>query len=308
MKYRSIPGIGLPVSGIIFGCCNPILTEDEPGAEDLLDVAFSNGLNIFDTAKVYGKSEEVLGRWVNKAGVREKIVIVTKGCHPDGHHIDLSRVNVYSLREDIESSLNRLQTDYIDIYLLHRDDSNSDMMKVIEALNDYMKSGIVKKIGVSNWTHDRIDKINKMARNLGLEGFSVSSPQLSPARQLKDCWGGGCVSIAYDNEAEEWYRNHQEVTVFAYSCLAHGMFSGKISSKHPVKLFKSLDWAGRNGFWSIENIKRLRRIEKVAQERQCTVAQASLSWCMNRGYNVLPIATMSSVERMKENIGSLRVL
>ena len=88
--------------------------NDEKGSEDLLDLAFSKGFNIFDTARVYDKSEQVLGRWINNSDIRDKVVVVTKGCHPDVH----SRLNTESLKEDVESSLDRLQTDYIDIYLL----------------------------------------------------------------------------------------------------------------------------------------------------------------------------------------------
>ena len=118
MKYRKLDGIDIPVSSIVFGCCNPLLINDEKGAEKLLDAAFSKGFNTFDTAKVYGRSEEVLGRWMESAGVRKESVIITKGCHPG----QSSRMNVAALKEDIESSLERLKTDHIDIYMLHRDD------------------------------------------------------------------------------------------------------------------------------------------------------------------------------------------
>ena len=72
MKYVKLAGVDIPVSSLIFGCCNPVLTEDGKDAEELLDTAFSAGFNIFDTAKVYGKSEEVLGRWMKSAatGIR----------------------------------------------------------------------------------------------------------------------------------------------------------------------------------------------------------------------------------------------
>ena len=307
MTYSSLTGIDIPISNIIFGCCNPILTDDKPGAEELLDLAYSNGFNIFDTAKVYGKSEDVLGRWIEHSGNRDRLVIVTKGCHPNETG-GVSRLNVNALNEDIESSLERLRTDYIDIYLLHRDNpeaSIESVLPVIESLENFIRRGIIKKIGVSNWKHTRIEAVNTLAFKMGLEGISVSSPQLSPAKQIRDPWGGGCVSIAYDDDAEEWYRNHPEVVVFAYSCLAHGMFSGKITSRHPFKLYRDLDYAGRKGYWSLSNFKRLLMLEKVAARKECTVAQASLVWCMSRGYRVFPVATMSSLERMRENIGAL---
>lgn len=304
MVYSNIPGIEFPISNIIFGCCNPILINDEAGAEELLEVAFNNGFNIFDTAKVYGKSEEVLGRWMKTSGVRDKVAVVTKGCHPD----ITSRLNVECLMEDVESSLERLRTDYIDVYMLHRDDPNADILLLLGKLNEYVNKGIIRKIGVSNWTHKRIDEINKIARDNNLTGVSVSSPQMSPARQIRDPWGGGCVSISWDDEAKRWYANHPEVVVFAYSCLGRGMFSGKADTKHLLKLWRSLDGAGRKGYWSIENIRRLREAERIAQENGKSVAQIAIAWCMSRGFKVFPICTMSSEERMLENIEAINIV
>ena len=303
MKYSKLPGVDLPVSDIIFGCCNPMLICDDPGAEELLDLAYSTGFNCFDTAKVYGKSEDVIGRWMKRTGVRENVVIITKGCHPDS----MTRINVKSLKEDIESSLCRLQTNYIDIYMLHRDDPAADIEPVFEALNGYVRRGVIRKIGVSNWKHNRIEDINRLIENHGWESITVSSPQMSLVRQKRDPWGSGCVSISWDEEAIQWYRNHPDISVFAYSCLGHGILSGKTSSNHPMKLYRSLDSASRKGFYCLENIKRLRLTETVAQRKGCSVAQVALSWCMSRGFKVFPIATMSTIERIKENIGSLEV-
>lgn len=299
MKYSMISGIDIPVSNIVFGCCNPILVNDFSGADGLLEEAFSRGFNFFDTAKVYGKSEEVLGRWMNSSGNRRRVVIISKGGHPEMY----SRLNVQSIKEDLESSLDRLKTDYIDIYMLHRDDMSADIEAILTFLNDCLQKGLIRKIGVSNWAHKRIEVANSLAKKRGLIGFSLSSPQLSLARQIKDPWGGGCVSISWDGEAEQWYKEHPEVVVIAYSCLGRGLFSGKIESKHMIKLWKSLDYAGRKGYWSLENIKRLRVAENIAKETGRTVSQLSIAWCMNRGFKVYPIVSMSSKERMIENLG-----
>ena len=298
MKYRKLPGIDIPVSSIIFGCCNPILVKDQPGAEALLDLAFSKGFNTFDAAKVYGRSEEVLGRWIKKSGNRKDVVIITKGCHPD----PASRMNVKALKEDVESSLERLRTDHIDIYMLHRDDPDADMASIIEELNGYMRAGVIKKIGASNWTCERIGEANAYARKHGLEGFTVSSPQMSLARMVKDPWGGGCVSISWDESSYRWYSKHPEVAVMAYSCLANGMFSGKIDASHPFLSKRKLSYAARAGYWCRENVKRLRAAESIAEERGRTVAQIAVSWCMSHDFTVFPIATVSSGKRMLENI------
>ena len=303
MKYTKLSGMDKSISNIIFGCCNPIMVRDEKDAEKLPEAAFAEGINTFDAAKVYGKSEEVLGRWIKDSGLREKVVIITKGCHPD----TASRMNVGALKEDVESSLERLQTDYIDIYMLHRDDPDSDMRAMLTELNEYKKKGIIRKIGVSNWSCDRIDAVNTMASEMGLDGFSVSSPQMSLARQIRDPWGGGCVSISWDEKAGGWYSRHPEIPVFAYSCLGHGFFSGKIRSARFLSGWKKLDHAARNGYWCKENLKRLRVAEKMAKEKNCSVSQIALAWCMSQSYQVFPIATASSVQRIKENAAALDI-
>ncbi|MCR5592001.1 MAG: aldo/keto reductase [Lachnospiraceae bacterium] len=303
MKYRKLDGIEVPASSIVFGCCNPILINDEKGAEALLDAAFAKGFNTFDTAKVYGRSEEVLGRWLSSAGTRKESVIITKGCHPDL----ASRLNADALKEDIESSLDRLKTDHIDIYMLHRDDRNADIGPVLETLGDYVKNGVIRRIGASNWTHQRIDEANSLAVSSGLPGFSASSPQMSIAKLVRDPWGGGCVSISWDKEAGRWYRNHPEVPVFAYSCLGRGLFSGKVDTNHPLKLRRSLDRAARYGYLCRENIKRLKAAEDIAKKRGCTVAQVALSWLWSHDFDVFPVATISSEKRMQENIDAIEL-
>ena len=303
MKYKKIPGINLPVSNIIFGCCNPILIRDENGGEALLDLAYRHGFNTFDTAKVYGKSESVLGRWIKSAGIRDKVIIISKGCHPD----PAPRLSAAALREDVESSISRLQTEYIDRYMLHRDDPDADIDEVLDVLNLYMKQGTIRKIGVSNWKHDRIEEVNKRATDKGMEGFTVSSPQLSPARQVGDPWGGGCVSISYDDKALSWYEDHPEIPVFAYSCLGHGVFSGKLNTKIPFLAKRSLDGAAREGFWCKENINRLKVAEDIAKQKGCGVAAIAIAWCMAHGFPVFPIVTVSSEDRIKKNLESLDI-
>ncbi len=302
MQYSRLSGIKIPISDIIFGCCNPIIMNDTKDSDELLDVAYSNGFNVFDTAKVYDDSEKVLGRWIKNSSIREKVVIITKGCHPDPN----PRLNTVSLEEDIQTSLRRLQTDYIDIYLLHRDDPNADILGILLKLNEYIRQGIITKIGVSNWSHSRIEKANRLAEEHGLVGFTVSSPQMSLARQVKDPWCG-CISISYDEDACNWYSSHPEVTVFAYSCLGRGMFSGKVNTKQLWRSKRRLDSAARQGYWSKENINRLRNAENIASNKECTVAQVALAWLRSHEFQVFPIATMSSDKRIKENIEGLSV-
>ena len=116
MKYQKIKNVEKPLSKIIFGCAIPVMIQGED-ADELLDEVYAQGITTFDTAENYGLSEASLGHWLKNRGNREKVVIISKGCHPyDGR----DRVTPEDLKHDIEQSFERLGTDYIDIYQIGR--------------------------------------------------------------------------------------------------------------------------------------------------------------------------------------------
>ena len=189
-QKRFIPGLSIPVSGIFFGTAIPPVMADGPEAEALLDsIMLTGGVNAFDCARSYSQAEKALGRWIRERGVRDQVVILTKcGDIRDGK----VEVNRTVIREQLAQSLDALKTDCIDLYLMHRDDPNTPVEEFIETLNETRKAGLVRLFGVSNWTHERIAAANRYAKEKGLMGFSVSSPNFGLARQMKDLWGGGC--------------------------------------------------------------------------------------------------------------------
>ena len=227
MKYSKIAGVAKPVSKIILGTSTPAFMRGE-NCNALLDCALSLGINAFDTARVYGRAEKALGRWLAAPGVRERAVVISKCCHPD--IFGRRRVNARAMRADLKKSLSALGTDYIDIYLLHRDDLSVPAGTVVEELNALHSDGRIGAFGGSNWTHRRIEEANEYAYKRGLIPFAVSSPNYSLARQYGDPWGGG-VSICGEEgaAAREWYAACG-MPVIAYSSLARGVLSGRIKS------------------------------------------------------------------------------
>lgn len=303
MEYRTIKYVDKPISKIVFGCANPSMLQGKKVTK-LLDAAFAAGINTFDTAESYGASEAVLGKWIKKRKCRDKVVIITKGCHPHGE----PRVTPEALRDDLEQSFQRLKTDYIDIYMLHRDHPEGDIKGIIELLNEYHKAGRIGAFGASNWTHHRIAEINRYAEEQGLIPFTVSSPNFGPARQIEDPWGSGCVSISgtENADAREWYGKNQ-MPVFAYSCLGRGMFSGKVKTHDLENSKENMDKFAIRGYWCQENIDRLARMEKMAKDKGCGVAQVSLAWIMQQKFEAFPIVTISDVKRIAENVDAVGV-
>lgn len=301
MEYLQINGIENKISKIAFGCAIEPMLKGE-NVHELLDACVEMGITTFDTAENYGDSEISLGNWMRDRKNREKLVIISKGCHPyDGK----DRVNPKELIKDIENSFKRLNTDYIDIYFMHRDDYKIEVGTMVEILNEYYKKGKIKAFGGSNWTHDRIEEANQYAKAHGLQPFTVSSPNYGLADQIGDPFGGGagCVSIAgpRNREAREWYIKN-DMPVFAYSSLARGFFSGKISSSNPEAAAEILDEFAVKGYCYPENFERLRRAESLAKEKNCSVAQLALAWTLAQPLKTVLLASARSSERMRDNL------
>ncbi len=306
MQYTNIQGIPLPVSRLVFGCAFPTMLRGEDAGETL-DAALEAGINTFDTAENYQGSESALGRWIKSRNVRDKIVVITKGAHPY-HGVD--RVTPKDVAQDIAQSLERLQTDHIDLYFLHRDDPNVEVGPIVEQLHACQEEGKIGLYGGSNWTAARIAEANAYAAEHGLSPFAASSPQFGLAAMVRDPWGGsgGCISIsAPEQEAErEWYLS-QGMPIFAYSSLGHGIFSGKLRSKDWERAEGILNRDAMFGYHADINYGRLTRAEELAAQKGCTVADISIAWLLNQKLRVFPIIAASTPAHVKRNTAALQV-
>lgn len=305
MIYKNIDGIAQPVSRIVFGTAIPAMMEGQD-ATALLDAVAAGGVNCFDTARAYGMAEKSLGDWIQKRGNREEIILVDKGAYPLPDTTVL-RVNPTAIEADIARSLAMLQTEYVDIYLLHRDDPSQPVGPIVEVLNDLRERGKLKIFGASNWTTARMEAANEYAYEHDLEPFSVSSPNYGLAEQVLDPWGG-CVSISGPHEAESrrWYQDCG-MTIFAYSTLAHGLFSGKVRSDQLSHVADYLDKYAIRGYCCRENYERLRRTEQIAEKHGCSVAQAALAWVLAQPLEVFAEVSASTAERLASDLGALEV-
>ena len=274
MKYSKIAGVAKPVSKIILGTSTPAFMRGE-NCNALLDCALS------------------LGRWLAAPGVRERAVVISKCCHPD--IFGRRRVNARAMRADLKKSLSALGTDYIDIYLLHRDDLS------VPALHS---EGRIGAFGGSNWTHRRIEEANEYAYKRGLIPFAVSSPNYSLARQYGDPWGGG-VSICGEEgaAAREWYASCG-MPVIAYSSLARGVLSGRIKSGEFERAGKVFDKITLKGYVSEENFLRLGRCEELAKRPGVSVAQVALAYVLCGKMNAFAVVSCSSPNRLRDNAGA----
>lgn len=312
MNYGNIKYVDKPVSRLLFGTAIPEMFAamrsvhgEEAGFNQVLDRAFAlldsiyaMGINTFDCANHYG--EEALGEWMKDRGLLDKVVVLTKGAH---HNAWRKRVTDYDILSDAHDSLKKLNRDYIDIYVLHRDDPTVPVGPIVEVLNRLHREGKIGAFGASNWTHQRIAEANAYAQAHGLIPFTVSSPNFGLADQVADLWGGGCVTISgpANLEAREWYAA-QRMPVIAYSSLGRGFFSGRVQSSRPESAREALDSFAQIGYISDDNFRRLARAEELAAEKGVKVPQIAMAWIMNQPLDVYAVVGSSNPERMKSNI------
>lgn len=299
-QKRYIPGLPQPLSSVFFGTAMPPVMTDGPEAGVLLDSVLAGGVNAFDCARSYGLAENALGRWIRERGIRDQVVILSKcGDIRDGK----VEVNRRVIREQLAQSLEALGTDCIDLYLLHRDDSNTPVEEFIETLNEARAKGMIRLFGVSNWTHERIAAADRYAGEKGLMGFSVSSPNFGLARQMKDLWGGGCVTLSgpENDAARKWYRENQ-MPLIAYSSLGRGFFSGRFKAYDYENARKVLDPYAQRGYLYEENMERLERAEKLAEKYGVTVPEIAMRYVFGSGMNVFAVVSTTSPERLQMNL------
>jgi len=301
MQYGRVDGVHKPVSRLALGTMI-INTEVLEESFALLDAAVELGYNTLDCAHVYGggNSERAVGQWLTARGNREQMVILTKGCH---HNADRKRTTPFDLAANLHDSLARLKTDYVDIYMLHRDDPDVPVGPIVEALNEHRDAGRIRAFGGSNWRHERIQEANDYATAHGLVPFTASSPHYSLAEQVDDPWGPGCVGISgpHETEARAWYEATQ-LPVFAYSSLGRGFFSGRITRENFPGIAETMDQACRTAYCHEVNFQRLDRALALAEEKGVTVAQLALAYVMNQPLNLFALIGAANRDEAEANV------
>lgn len=272
MQYIEIAGCGKPVSRLMKGTDYFFHNNYEQVCENL-DAFIAIGGNSLDTAFIYcgGESEAVIGKYMQERNNREQMVVLTKGGH---HNHEGSRLHREALDEEIAISLERLQTSYIDLYALHRDDVNVPVASIIDSLNIHIDAGRIHAIGTSNWTVERIQEANEYAAANGLIGFTFNSPNLSLAKPNEPYWKG---AISADDAAIAWHEQTQ-MPLLSWSSQARGFFTGLYSPE--VKDNEDLVRV----FYSDDNWERLARAKQLGEEMGVSMIQIALAYVMNQPY------------------------
>lgn len=305
MQYTHLDNIAPAVSRLVYGAAAPTLRSPEE-AYDCFEEAFSYGFTMFDTANSYGDSEKNMGYWLARSGRRDKVVIHDKGFNPNQHygaHVD--EFSARTIREQVALSLERLQTDYIDIYTLHRDDPACDPAEIIEELNAQKAAGRILRFGASNWTLERLIRANEYAKAHGLEGFTVFGPAYSLATLANDPWGGSVAASGEKNAPFRKWLSESGMPVIPYSSLARGFMSGRYNTASGIPIEEALPAGTRAEYNVPENIAILKRAEETAAKHGCSVSAVALKWLLSRPMNILPLIAPTGKKHIEEALSAL---
>lgn len=301
MKYGSVPGVSKPVSRIVQGIIQ-VNSGDEAKGFAQLDAALEAGITAIDTAHVYGDKDAFLGKWIASRGVRDKVVVLAKGAH---HNNVRKRVTPFDIEADLHDTLARMKTDYVDLYVLHRDDPEYPVEPIVDVLNKYQKAGKIGAFGGSNWTTERVAQANEYAQKSGQTPFAVSSPNFSLADQVREPWAG-CVTISgpKNEEARHWYGEHK-TPLFTWSSMAGGFWSGRITRETKDSFNEGLYKLAVECYASEDNFKRLDRAQELANAKGLTVPQVALAYVFNYPLDIYALVGAEKPEEITANIVAL---
>ncbi|MGC4189880.1 MAG: aldo/keto reductase [Thermomicrobiales bacterium] len=303
MEYGTVTGVEKPISRIVQGTI-PLTEDDLDGSFALLDGVWETGCRTFDTAHGYGGGacERVLGAWLKDRGVREEAVILGKGAHPyDGRE----RVTPEDITSDLHESLERMQVDFIDMYVLHRDNPKVPVGPIVEILNEHKRAGKIGVFGGSNWAASRVQEANAYAAEHGLAGFPISSPNFSLAVQIKAPWDG-CLSISGPAGATDraWYAE-QGIPIFPWSSLAGGFFSGRFRRDNLDTFDTYLEKLCVECYCSEDNFTRLDRVEELANRKGASIPQIAMSYVHSQPMSVFALVGCQKPSEFVDNVGAL---
>jgi len=306
MQYGSIPGVTKPISRLAQGTATFFDPSDEAACFEMMDISTEFGINTFDTAHCYGEAKSVMfGKWLKANNAYDKLVILGKGAHP----YDRDRVTPEDITSDLEATLKWMQTDYIDLFILHRDDPKVPVGPIVEILNKHKQDGKIGAFGGSNWTTERLQEAHDYAIANGLTPFAASSPNFSLAEQVEEPWGN-CISISGPQgaAAREWYKS-ADIALFPWSSLAGGFFSNRFHRDN-LDQFSDNDYFAalcKKCYCHEQNFQRLDRARELGVQKGLSVAQVALAFVMNHPYNLFALISCADRAQFEANTAAIDI-
>jgi aryl-alcohol dehydrogenase-like predicted oxidoreductase len=302
MRYIAIPNTDLRVSAICLGSAT--FGSEIPSGEAFrtMDAFAAAGGNFIDSARVYadwlpsghGASETTIGKWLTRHGHRDKLIIATKGGHPDLKTMSISRMTPKDVGDDIAESLRCLGTSYIDLYWLHRDDVSKPVAYIIDMMEAFVARGRIRYYGCSNWNAPRIREAMEYAKSKGVKGFVGDQPLWSLAS-----WNPGAIGdptlVAMSPELFELHKK-TGLAVMCYSSQAKGFFTKYARDR------ENLAPGVKRRYLNDANLARAERVIEIANDLRVPVAAIPVAWLTSQPFPTVPIIGPRNAAQLEESL------
>jgi voltage-dependent potassium channel beta subunit len=303
MNYRRLGSAGLKVSEFSFGSWVTFGTQvDTDLAVPCMKAAYDAGVNFFDNAEAYaaGESETIMGRVLKKLGWRRSSYIISTKLYwglQEGPN-EKNTLNRKYLHQAIDGSLQRLQLDYVDLVFCHRPDPETPIEETVWAMHDMIAQGKALYWGTSEWPAEAIQRAWAVADRHHLHKPQMEQPQYN--------------LFWRDRVEKEYARLYGELGLglTTWSPLASGLLSGKYNRGVPADsrlMLKGYEWL-KDGVITPERIEKVKKLEPVAADLSCTLAQLALAWCAKNPNVSTVITGASRAEQVVENLKAVDVL
>ncbi|NTJ44639.1 Gfo/Idh/MocA family oxidoreductase [Agrobacterium larrymoorei] len=289
---RQIPGLSKPASVVALGF---EFFPNFASASLTLDAFYEAGGNLFDTAFIYagGKTETIFGDWHTSRQVpREEIVLIGKGAHSPLCYPDV-------IAKQLDQTLDRMRTDYVDAYFMHRDNTEVPVGEFVDAMDAEVKRGRIRGVfGGSNWTRQRMDEAIAYAQETGKTAPAALSNNFSLAEMLDPIWAG-CVA-ASDEPWKEWAKERQ-IPNFAWSSQGRGFFTEKAGrDKHDDEEMVRV-------WYSERNFQRRDRALELAKELGRHPIHIALAYVIAQPFPVIPLIGPRTVAELEDSLSALDI-
>lgn len=300
MEKRELGNTGIWVKPFCFGCNAFGWTADEPASFRLLDALVDSGIDFMDTADVYsawvggnkgGESETIIGKWLKKSAKRDQVILATKRGKVMGP--GKSGLSKAYIRQAVEDSLTRLQTDYIDLYQSHQDDTNTALVETMEAFTDLIKQGKVRAIGASNYAAARFSEALKISRENGLEPYQTLQPEYNLYRRAE-----------FEKDLQPFCLENN-IGVINYYSLASGFLTGKYRSDEDLS--KSQRGGGIKKYLDERGLRILDALDEVSKQYNASPSSVAIAWVIAQPGITAPIASATSVKQLNQTLQALEL-
>ena len=255
----------------------------------IFDDYFERGGTSFDSARVYG-SEPVVGHWLKTRGVRDDITLIVKGAHTPN-------CTPEALTRELHESLENLNIECADIYMLHRDNLDVPVGEFMDVLNQHKNAGLMRVFGGSNWSLERLREANEYARANGLQPMQVASNNFSLARMVEAPWKG-CISSS-DAQSRAWFEAH-DFSLFAWSSQARGFFA-RADRDFTADAELVRCWYGD------DNFERLERAQQLAREKNVSPVVIAAAYVLAQPFPIYALIGPRALNETRDSMAALQI-